>query len=73
MKWESRISILIVILILAWFDWRGMKRYPTKEKLTFVALLLTGSTLVLCNLPYLTFGPMSIFRAVFRPLVKMLE
>lgn len=72
MKWGIFFCVLPIIGIIVLFEWKKIKNYPKKDKITFFMLLTIVGTLSLFDLPNLP-GPVTLLEYIFKPFGKYME
>lgn len=72
MKWGIFFCVLVIIGAIILYEWKKIKTYPKRDKITFFILLLIAGSLSLFDLPNLP-GPVTLLESIFRPFGKFME
>lgn len=72
MKWGIFFCVLVIIGVIILYEWKKIKTYPKKDRITFFILLIIVGALSLFDLPNLP-GPVTLLETIFRPFGNFME
>ncbi|TCJ04720.1 hypothetical protein [Cytobacillus praedii] len=72
MKWGIFFCVLVIIGVIILYEWKKIKAYPKKDRITFFILLIIAGALSLFDLPNLP-GPVTLLETIFRPFSNFME
>ncbi|MFD2444261.1 hypothetical protein ACFSO7_09810 [Bacillus sp. CGMCC 1.16607] len=72
MKWSVFLSVLLISVVIVLFEWKKLKSYPKKDKISFFTLLTIACVLSIFDLQNMS-GPVTLLEYIFKPLGKFME
>lgn len=74
MKWAAIVGIIVLMILITWYEWPKMDRKQKKEKAAFITLLAMGGLLAILLLFFPDMpGPTQMIETLFKPLGQLLE